>query len=442
MSQDNAAFMLAYMGLFHGIDASRGLDDVERAQFKGRYELLKKSGLIPATPQISAADWKNLRAYYLGLARYPFESHESAGELKATPVPFADQGVTMLQKLADGRIAIGGGVTGKLEFLKSDLSADFSVMLDSPPVHIAPADGGFYVLTLGSLLGALSDENKAALYSIDAKTHSARKILKDLPRSGHFLTADMNGDGKADFIVAGFGAVTGGGILLFESSPAGYKEKTLSNHASIVRLAPLSLRAKRTEFLALAGGAREALLHLVYENGRTTERSLIDFPPHLGAVWLEIADIDGDGNPEILVLSGDNADSGPYNENKPDQGLRIYRLEQNAASLRQLRFESVPGALTMALIPQGKKNTIAIARFYTDPSRKQDLTLLEPGTDFTFTRRHITLPSRPTVLVPAGERLLIGSGNFPLAAKVDGKVVQRIFDGPVLFTVEPKLDKL
>jgi hypothetical protein len=439
MSQDNAAFMLAYMGLFHGIDASRGLDEAERTQFRKRFELLKKTGAIPDKPAISTGDWKALRAYYLGLARYPFESGEEARPTEVNPITFDDQGITLVKTLKDGLVAVGGGVTGRLQFFSADLKPVYSLTLDSPPVWIEEAPGGYFVLTLGSLLGALSDENKAALYFIDAKTHAARKVLAHLPRSGHFMAADLNADGKPDFLLAAFGAVTGGGILLFESTATGYKEKTLSNHASVVRLAPLSMSAGKAEFLALAGGAREALLHIRYEKGRVEEKTLTEYPPHLGSVWLEVADIDGDGTKEILVLSGDNADSGPYNETKPDQGLRIYAYE--SGTVRQLRFESAPGALAMTLVPRGQGNNIAITRFYAAPDRKQDLTVLDFAQGFSAQRTHYTLPSRPTVLAALKDRWLIGSGNFPLAAKVDGKVMLRDFKGPVLFTVDAKLAK-
>lgn len=437
MSQDNAAFLLAYMGLFHGIDASRGLDEAERTQFRKRFELLKKTGAIPAKPAISPGDWKALRAYYLGLARYPFESGEEARPLEVNPVTLDDQGITLVKTLKDGSVAVGGGVTGRLQFFDADLKPGHGIILDSPPVWIEETQGGYYVLTLGSLLGALSDENKAALYFIEAKTHRARKILSNLPRSGHFMAADLNADGKADFILAAFGAVAGGGVLCFESTATGYKEKTLSNHASVVRLAPIRMNAGKAEFLALAGGAREALLHIRYEKGRVEEKTLIEYPPHLGSVWLEVADIDGDGTKEILVLSGDNADSGPYNETKPDQGLRIYAYE--SGTVRQLGFESAPGALAMTLVPRGQGNAVAITRFYAAPDRKQDLTVLDFAKGFSPHRTHYTLPSRPTVLTALKDRWLVGSGNFPLAAKVDGKVVLRDFTGPVLFTVDTKL---
>lgn len=424
MSQDNAAYMLAYMGLFMGIDASSRLDDVERAQFKQRFEYLKRTQAISPKPLATADEWKSISAYYLSQARYPFESSENSTALVAKPVPFDDQGVTMLIPLSGKRFAVGGGVTNNFTVLDAALKPDFSTKLDSPPVHVEEGDGGYFVLTLGSLLGDLNDSSQAALYFIHPPTKKVRKIISGLERSAHFITADVNGDGRRDFIVASFGSVTGGSVLLFESKGDGFNKRVLSHRGSIVRLALVATTKDRTEFLALAGGAREALLYLTLSRSAVEERTLIEYAPHLGSVWLAYADITGDEKKEVLVLSGDNADSGPYNEVKPDQGLRIYSLTNGV--LKQVRFESLPGALTFALTPDKK---IAVARFYAGPDKKQDLTLIDPG---SWQRRHFTLPSRPVVLAPIGStQFLIGAGNIPLLSRES----VRKFDGPALFVV-------
>lgn len=420
MSQDNAAYMLAYMGLFLGIDAAGKLDEAERTQFTQRYEFLKKTGEIPPKPALTAAEWKSLSAYYLGLARYPFVSSEKSRAIDTVGVPFADQGVTMLRRLNDGRIAIGGGVSGLFAILNASLKTEFEVRLDTPPVHVEEADQGFYVLTLGSHLGSLGNDNRAALNFIDPRSKTARRILPGLERSAHFILADINADGRRDFVVGGFGSISGGGILLFESTTSGYQKKTLSNHGSIVRLAELKAGKGRLEFLALAGGAREALIHIVLDNGTVRERTLVEYPPHLGSVWLELADLNGDGQKEVLVLSGDNADAGPFNEVKPDQGLRIYTFD--GANAKQLRFESLPGALTLSV---SASREIMVSRFYADVNGRQDLTILKPGKDWKFERSHYTLVGRPTMAiatpcaaVPAC--FLVGTGNFPLLGKVAG----------------------
>ncbi|HNN01896.1 MAG TPA: hypothetical protein PKG67_15670 [Turneriella sp.] len=178
MSQPTANYMLAYMGLFLGIDASRKLDDAERAQFKVRYELLKRSGSIPSQLSLTADEWKDLRAYYLGLARYPFVSGEKTHTPATTAVTYSDQAVTMLKPLADGRYVVGGGLTNRLFFYSAALAEEFSVLLDSPPVHLVERDGGYYVLTIGSILGAVGDENRSALYFIARGSRKAQPIAQ------------------------------------------------------------------------------------------------------------------------------------------------------------------------------------------------------------------------------------------------------------------------
>ena len=93
--------------------------------------------------------------------------------------------------------------------------------------------------------------------------------------------------------------------------------------------------------------------------------------------------------------------------------------------------------------PKSSGYDIAVSRFYTDPVMKQDLSLLERQKDFTFTRRHFTLESRPTVMAvlpsPGGDRLLIGAANAPLVALGDKDRLVRQYAGPVLSVPQLKL---
>lgn len=439
MTQPTANYMLAYMGLFLGIDASRTLDDAERMHFKIRFEMLKRSGAIPARAAMVSDEWLSLRGYYLSQARYPFESGEKTETLTVRPIALDDQGITLLKRLTDGRIAVGGGMSGNLFFLNSDLAAEYSIHLDSPPVHIEERDGGYYVLTIGSILGR--EEDRSSLYFIAPGARTAKRLIGDLPRSAHFLCIDANQDGRTDFLLAGFGNITGGGVHLIASRGATYESRQLSPRQSIVRLVQYSAKPGETKFFALAGGAAEGLLFMELAANDFRERELVKYPPHLGSVWLEYADVDGDGQKELLVLSGDNADAGPYNEVKNDQGLRIYSFDGNQATQR--KFESLPGALSLTLIPKAKGLDIAVARFYTDQATKQDLTLLDWQKDFAFARRHFSLESRPTVMaflpVAGGGELLVGAGNAPLIALGEKGKLVRQYTGPVLFTAQLKL---
>ncbi len=433
MTQVSAHFMLAYMGLFLGVDASRQLDPLEKEQFRNRYELLKRQNKIPVNAMVLPNEWHSLKAWYLASARHPFESSEEAHEASLTEIGIADRGVTLLARLSHGGFAVGGGMSGTLFFLDANLRTIKSIPLDSPPVHLVETPDAYYVLTLGSLLGSLDADARSSIYKVSRQGYQYHKILWDLPRAAHFLIANLNNDNTPDFVVALFGNVVGGGVLACTSQRAKYACNTISERESVVRLAEIkSEKPGEFSFLALAGGAREGLFRIDYKAGVSRKKSLVDYPPHLGSVWLEVVDIDKDGTDEILVLSGDNADQGPYNEVKNDQGLRIYRFANG--TLTQKGFESLPGALSLVLLPARDGVSIAVSRFYTDPVRKQDLTLLTHTKGLNFSRKHFTLSVRPTVLATNNQgQLLVGSGNIPIISyNKEGTPLVREFSGPAL----------
>jgi hypothetical protein len=148
--------------------------------------------------------------------------------------------------------------------------------------------------------------------------------------------------------------------------------------------------------------------------------------------------MDGDKQDEILVLSGDDADCGPYNALKPYQGLRVYDFKSDAVTLRN--FFPVQGALSMSIrsATAGRALQILIFAYYADLRSPRDLVLFEVSSTGEWQQKSYFLNSRLTVGTWVGEtnKALVGSGNTPLRQRVGDSVSVRQFDGPALQEVE------
>lgn len=434
MAPNTANVTLAYMGLFIGIDASRTLTHpVEKQYFQARHTFLKASHQIPATPGISRDQWLALRNYYLSMAKSP-----SAERISVRPPQsgrqhfnFNDHGITLLRAFDDDQIAIGGGVSNLLQI--SDLTGKVirEKKFSSPPVWIEKVKNGYLVLTLGDLLGALNPKESSELWSIGPAGDT--RLMDHLLRSSHFEVVKTT-SGANGILISAFGTLGKGKFSLFTQQPSGFREQIISRRDSHVRSHVIECGGALC-ILSLVAGAREQLILFRDSGTGFSETVLTEYPPHFGSVWLEVADLDGDGEDEILVLSGDAADAGPFNEMKDDQGLRIYNLRGNKIHLR--KFLSVPGGLSMHLVKNGNKIThITIARFYAPIESGADLAVLVNKSGMNFERLDYRLDSRPTVLTSyrkeGNARLLIGSGNLPKGELINGKMQYREYAGPLL----------
>ncbi len=442
LNQESNNYTLSYMGLLMGFDSSANLiEPLEKAHFQNRFRLLKATQRIPQKPAVSREEFHALRNFFLAKSLIDPSPPVSVSKISGT-VPnlkFDDKVVTLLKRIpGTERMAIGGGMTNSLQIFDSTWNILLETSFTSPPVDVVYEDKTYYVVTLGDLLGGLNSLKKAELWAVSSA--SKKKLLSGLTRSTQVLLHDMNGDGRKDFLISSFGNQEDGELAWYDFETGKQRKHTITENASVVRTAILSKPGKHpVQIAVLKAGAREQLMLYTIDRQKTESRILDQYPPSYGSVWLEAADLDADGNDELLVLSGDNADCGPHNAIKPYQGLRVYSMTADAATLRD--FYPIQGALSMSIRPpsSGQPVQILVLAYYADLRAPRDVVILTADATGKFHEKSYFMNSRPTVglWLNAANSLLIGSGNIPLRQRVQGSTQFRQFNGPALqeFTI-------
>lgn len=441
LDQSTYNYTLTYMGLLMGFDSSATLSDpLDLAHFRNRFQLLSRTGRIPPKPLLPKADFTSLRNFYLAASLAENKVSIPVEKLTDTRIKFdfKDPVVTMAKQISGTPyLAVGGGTLHSLQILDKDQKVILETTFASPPVDVVHHQGSFFVVTLGDLLGGIGGANKAELWQLSGAKKT--RLLSGLARTTQVLLHDFDGDQKPDFLISSFGNQEDGKLSWYGFEGGSLREHVIAKNASIVRTAIVSRPGVLpVKLIALHAGAREQLVIYLINKSGIVAKVLAEFPPSYGSVWLETADVDGDKQDEILVLSGDNADCGPYNALKPYQGLRVFDFKSDTVTLR--KFYPVQGALSMSIRPavSGRALQILIFAYYADLRAPRDLVHLESLPTGEWQQRSYFLNSRLTVgtWIADTNKVLVGSGNTPLRQRVGNSVSVRQFDGPALQEVE------
>jgi hypothetical protein len=152
-------------------------------------------------------------------------------------------------------------------------------------------------------------------------------LAKDLPRVADVQAVDVDGDGDLDLIVAAFGWRTTGGVFLLENrtvdyaSPLFVKREVDGRSGSIhVPVADLDGDG-RPDFMALFAQHHEAVVAFLNQGKGEFRTETVDQAPHpaWGSSGMELVDLDGDGDLDVLVTNGDMLDDFQL---KPYHGIR------------------------------------------------------------------------------------------------------------------------
>ena len=147
-----------------------------------------------------------------------------------------------------------------------------------------------------------------------------------LPRIADVEAADFDGDGDLDLLVSAFGYRKTGGVQIFENRTTDWKSPsfapvTIDPRPGAVRALPIDLDADgRMDFVAAMSQEHEAIV--AYHNeGHLAFTPVVLFQaphPNWGTSGMSFADLDGDGDTDILLANGDTFDDSLL---KPYHGL-------------------------------------------------------------------------------------------------------------------------
>jgi hypothetical protein len=149
-------------------------------------------------------------------------------------------------------------------------------------------------------------------------------LYSPLARPVQIAEADINGDGRQDWVVCEFGNLLGSLSWLENKGGNRYERH-------IIRAVPGAIRVYVDDYnhdglpdlwVLFAQGDEGIFLFTNQGNGRFTEQAVLRFPPCYGSSYFELVDFNKDGFPDILYTCGDNADFSRVL--KPYHGIYIY----------------------------------------------------------------------------------------------------------------------
>jgi len=208
-------------------------------------------------------------------------------------------------------------------------------------------EDGWFVGDLGSFLPEDHAEGGVFFFPGGPRAGEPVPIRRGLGRVIEAVPFDWDQDGRRDLLVAEFGWRAGGALRMI---PGGAEPGAVSGAADVVidpRHGVLDLRVAdldgdgQDDVVAAFAQEHESV-EAWFSRGKGTydHREIARFPdPSWGSSGIDIADLDSDGDLDILHANGDTMDSGLA---RPTHGIRAL-LNDGAAGFRIVEIARMPG---------------------------------------------------------------------------------------------------
>lgn len=351
-------------------DPYADLDPTEKA----RVESLR---IYPEKPLISQQQWSSIIDYFKKTAPANLKLPEPGAEkmlddrqfdiIPLTLEDVAVPSVSMLEFDTVHQHLYVGDAKNKLFQLGKNLETQNRWDLSGPPADMAfPLSNSPRLLLVGSI--APTEERNGVLFDLMNRSDSGtiHPPIIGMARPVHVSLGDIDGDGMQDALVCEFGHHTGQ-LTLFPGQQPENAEILISRPGARQTILRDVDKDGRMDIIAMMAQAQEQVVLLKnMGEGKFGIKVLLNFSPLHGLSHMELKDMDGDGDEDLLMSNGDNWDFS--NIRKPYHGVRIF-LNDGTFKFRQGAFFPLPGASkAMAADFDGDGDQdIAAISFYDDP---------------------------------------------------------------------------
>jgi hypothetical protein len=205
-------------------------------------------------------------------------------------------------------------------------------------------------------------------------------LLDGVGRVADVQAADFRGTGQKDLIVAAFGWRNTGEVLYLENQTTDWDRprfvpRVLDGRHGTIHVPVADLNGDgRPDFVALISQEHETIVAFLNDGGGSFRKETIYTAPHpaYGSSGIQLVDLDGDGRLDVLYTNGDSLDPPPL--------LKPYHGIQWLENRGRFPFEHHPltsmygvmRALAADFTGKGRKDIVAVSFLEADdyPSRQ------------------------------------------------------------------------
>lgn len=334
------------------------------------------SGAYPERPTVDSATWWRVHDYIVGLAPDSVPVDPTRIGRHQALTGFAAHAINLDD---NDRAFVTGAHYSPLHhsMVVSDVAGGLFAM---PSGKTLPTRGTGAVVgfaerpqdTLVTVIGGMNPSEIPTGSVYFMRGGQQVSVAEELHRPVYAEVTDFDGDGQEEVLVCEFGYYTGSLTLLVPKGGA-FERKTLLPLPGTIKFEVLDFDEDgNLDIIVLASQGAEGV-YALYGDGELGFRTeaLVRLPPHYGSSWFELVDLDGDGDRDIALANGDNADYSIFA--KPYHGLRIFGND-GRRNFKETFFYPMYGCTRVAAADYDQDGDIdlALTAFFADYLRNPE----------------------------------------------------------------------